>query len=362
MQTVQTSFPKITVGVDVGDRKSVAVEVDGAGAVVARNVFPTTPAGVRRYFGKRERCRVVIESGTHAPWMAREIEAAGHEMVVANASLIHVPGRRKNDPKDAERLARQGRADVELLHPIRARSAAAQEDLALLRARDQLVSARTKLINHVRGSVKSMGGRIAMTSAEAFVKRARKELPEELWAALFPLLDVIEQLSVEIWNYDRQVEALATTTYPESNRLRQIKGVGALTAVAFMLLVDDPRRFEHSRDVGAYFGLVQKLVDSGDSTPQLRISKAGDELGRRLLVSAAHYILGPFGPECDLRRHGEALMARGGKNAKKRAVVAVARKLAVLLHRLWVSGDAYDPNHVRDLHLRYEQKRLARAG
>jgi transposase len=122
--------------------------------------------------------------------------------------------------------------------------------------------------------------------------------------------------------------------------------VGPITSLAFVLLIEDPRRFTVSRDVGAYFGLVPRLDDSGDATPQLRISKAGDEFGRRLLVSAAHYILGPFGPDCDLRRHGRALAGRGGKNAKKRAVVAVARKLAVLLHHLWVSDVPYDPNHL----------------
>ena len=99
-----------------------------------------------------------------------------------------------------------------------------------------------------------------------------------------------------------------------------------------------------SRDVGAYFGLVPRLDERSTAHPQLRISKAGDGRGRRLLVSAAHDILGPFGPACDLRRPGEALCARGGAKAKKRAVVAVARKLAVLLHRLWVSDRPSDPD------------------
>ena len=134
--------------------------------------------------------------------------------------------------------------------------------------------------------------------------------------------------------------------YPEALLLQQISGVGPITALAFVLLVEDPRRFEQSREVGAYFGLVPRLDESSDSTPQLRITKAGDELGRRLLVSAAQYILGPFGPECDLRSHGEAIAQRGGKNAKKRAAVAVARKLAVLMHRLWIAKATYDPQYL----------------
>ena len=123
--------------------------------------------------------------------------------------------------------------------------------------------------------------------------------------------------------------------------IARVAGVGPLTALAYVLTLEDPDRFAGSRAVGAYLGLRPKQASSGTRTPQLRITKAGDGMLRRLLVGSAHYILGPFGPDCDLRRWGLRLAARGGKNAKKRAVVAVARKLAVLLHRLWVTGDRY---------------------
>jgi len=255
--------------------------------------------------------------------------------------------RRRNDRLDAQFLARQGRADVTLLYPIQHRSAAAQRDLEHLRARDQLVAVRTKLINHVRGAVKSVGGRLGRCSAEAFAKRAAGELPDGLGTALTPLLDVIADLTRRIRAAEHHIAVLTRERYPVAHRLQQPAGVGPLTALAFVLLIEDPTRFRKSRDVGPYFGLVPRLDDSGDATPQLRISKAGDEFGRRLLVSAAHYILGPFGPACDLRRHGTAIALRGGKNAKKRAVIAVARKLAVVLHQLWVSHAAYDPDHQR---------------
>jgi transposase len=119
--------------------------------------------------------------------------------------------------------------------------------------------------------------------------------------------------------------------------------VGPLTALCFVLTVEDPHRFERSRSVGAYLGLVPATARSGARDPQKRISKEGDEMMRKLLVSCSHYVLGPFGSDSDLRRHGEKIASRGGKNAKKRSVVAVARKLAVLLHRLWVTGETYDP-------------------
>jgi transposase len=339
------SYPKITIGFDLGDRKSRICEIDDGARVVKDTSVPTTRSAVQAYFGVREKCRVVMEAGTHSPWISRQVRALGHEVVVANPSEVYGKRRRKkrNDRTDAAFLARQGRADIELLHPIQHRSAQAQEHLELIRGRDQLVRARTKLINHVRGAVKSGGGRITKCSAEAFVGRARHEIPTELRVATEPILEAVAELTKRIQGMDRQVERLAEK-YADVSRLKQPQGVGALTALAFMLLVEDPRRFKRSRDVGPYFGLVPRLDESSDSSPQLGITKAGDELGRRLLVSAAHYILGPFGPECDLRRYGEAIAARGGRNAKKRAVVAVARKLAVLLHRLWVTGAEYEPD------------------
>ena len=254
-------------------------------------------------------------------------------------------GRGATDSMDAEFLARQGRADPKLLHPIRHRGADAQRHLSMLRARDALVSTRTKLINHVRGSVKAMGGRIERCSAEAFDRKAGAQIPAALQVVMEPLLETIGELTKRISSFDRQITAVMDEAYPEARLLQQIRGVGPVTALAFVLLIEDPHRFERSRDVGAYFGLVPRLDDSSDSTPQLRITKTGDKLGRRLLVSAANYILGPFGTECDLRRHGELIAARGGKNARKRAKVAVARKLAVVMHRLWIRGEAYDPNY-----------------
>ena len=345
--TMTTQVPNITIGLDLGDRTSRTYEVNAHGECDTEATVVTTVAGITRYFEHRARCRVVLEVGTHSPWVSRLLEQLGHEAVVANPSAMFAgaPRRRRNDRLDARFLARQGRADVELLYPIRHRSAEAQCDLESLRARDQLVAVRTKLINHVRGTVKSVGRRLSKCSAEAFAKRATGELPSALAAALTPLVEVIADLTRRIARAETDLARLTRERHPVAQRLQQPAGVGPLTALAFVLLLEDPRRFRKSRDVGPYFGLVPRLDESGASAPQLRISKAGDEFGRRLLVSAAQYILGPFGPECDLRRYGTALAQRGGKNAKKRAVVAVARKLAVLLHQLWVSGATYDPDY-----------------
>lgn len=341
------AVPSLTIGLDLGDRTSQVYGIDAAGACVLERSIATSPAGLR-CFAAQPACRVVLEVGTHSPWVTRALAAMGHEVIVANASALYGARRRRkrNDRLDAEFLARQGRADVQLLHPIMHRREDAQQHLAVLRARDQVVATRTKLINHVRGAVKAIGARLSACSAEAFASRAALEVPATLAPAVMPMLALIAELSRSIAAYDRDIARLVATAYPVARHLQQPAGVGPLTALAFVLVIDDPSRFRRSRDVGAYVGLVPRLDESSASSPQLRISKAGDPLVRRLLVSAAHYILGPFGPPCDLRRHGEGIAARGGANAKKRAVVAVARKLAVLLHHLWVTGATYAPDHL----------------
>jgi transposase len=300
---------------------------------------------LKNRFSKMPRARIALEAGTHSAWVSRLLEECGHEVLVANPRKLRLiyENDQKDDDVDAEYLARVARLDPKLLSPIQHRSAQAQQDLEVLRARDELVQARTKLINHVRGAVKSMGKRVPKVSAEAFGSQAPAALPEELRAALGPLIVAIRSLTEQIRQHDQWIENVAEERYPQSARLRQVKGVGPLTSVAYMLTVGDPRRFSHGRDVGAYLGLCPRRAKSGQSDPQLRISKAGDTFLRRLLVGSAHYILGPFGPDTDLRRFGKELAERGGKNAKKRAIVAVARKLSVLLHHLWLTGDTYEP-------------------
>jgi transposase len=213
----------------------------------------------------------------------------------------------------------------------------------MIRARDALVAARTQMINTTRGLVKSLGARLPECSSASFSHKVKAALPAEVREVLLPLVQLVETLSSDIAAYDERIEKLATEKYAHTALLRQVKGVGALTALAYVLTLENPNRFAKSRDVGPYLGLVPKQEESGDSQPQLRISKAGDVMMRRLLVGSAHHILGPFGADTDLRRYGLKLCERGGKNAKKRAAVAVARKLAVLLHRLWASGEVYEP-------------------
>jgi len=218
-------------------------------------------------------------------------------------------------------------------------------DLMMIRARAGLVRARTGLVNRLRGLAKSYGERLQGCNVRNMNPEKSEGLSPELQRALEPLLSAIEELSERICEYDDRIEALAQASYPQAELLKQIKGVGTLIALTFLLTLEDPHRFGKSRDVGGYLGLQPGRRNSGESAPQMHISKEGDPYLRTLLVQGAQHILGPFGIDCDLRRWGLKLAEGGGRNGKKRAIVATARKLAVLLHHLWVSGEVYEPLH-----------------
>lgn len=345
MRQDTTKASEVTIGMDLGDKYSQICVLSGEGEVVERSRIRTTETDLRRRFSGMGRTRIAVEVGTHSPWVSRLLEECGHEGIVANARRLRLiyENDNKDDQVDAEYLARLARMDPKLLYPIQHRKKEAQQDLAVIRAREGLVEARTKLVNLVRGSVKAMGGRLPKCSTPTFAGKVRPHVPEELETALGPVLDVIEDLTKKIRAYDRHIERMAQEKYPETRALQQVTGVGALTSVAFVLTLEDPKRFKKSRAVGAFLGMRPAKAKSGRQDPQRRISKSGDQYLRKLLVGSAHYILGPFGPDTDLRRWGLKLCQRGGKNAKKRAVVAVARKLSVLLHRLWVTQETYEP-------------------
>ena len=338
--------PRMTAGLDLGDKYSYLCLIDQEGGeVIEEGRLRTTPEALRRRFASEQPMRIAIETGTHSPWVSRLLEECAHEVLVANARKLRFiyANKRKTDQIDAENLARLARVDPKLLYPLMHRGEKSQAHMALIRSREALVSARTQLVNHVRGTVKSFGARLPKGPARSFHNKAPQHVPEALRPALGPILETIGSLTERIREYDRKLETISKEHYPETELLRQVEGVGPLTALTFVLTLEDPHRFERSRSVGAYLGLVPGRDQSGDSDPQKRISKEGDEMLRKLLVSCAHYILGPFGSDSDLRRHGEKIASRGGKNAKKRAAVAVARKLAVLLHSLWVSAEIYEP-------------------
>jgi transposase len=274
------------------------------GNLVEETRLPTTAAGFHRKFAGLPACRVAMEVGAHSRWVSQLVRELGHEVLVANARKLRMvyDNPRKGDRVDAEILARLARLDPALLSPIHHRRPQAQADLAVLRARDALVRARSSLINHVRGTVKTVGVRLPSCTSYAFASKARPTIPESLEPALSPILDAIATLTKRIRAYDRQIDGLSQEPYPEAQQLRRVSGVGPLTALAFILTLEDPGRFRKSREAGPALGLVPKRDQSGGRDPQLHITKTGNAYLRRLLVNCAQYMLGPFGADCDLRR------------------------------------------------------------
>jgi transposase len=337
--------PEQSVGLDLGDNTSRYLVVDSEGVVKTERSVPTTKKGMSQVFASMVPSRIAMEVGTHSPWVSRLLQSFGHEVIVANARRVRLIGQssRKNDKQDAKLLARLARVDPSLLCPIQHRGEQAQEHLAMIKARAALVEGRTALVNTARGLTKSFGERLGKCDADQMGVGKLAGMPAGLQAVLEPLLVTVETMTENIQGYDKQLAEIAREHYPETALLEQISGVGQLIALTFILTLDDPNRFQRSREVGCFLGLRPKQRDSGESQPQLGISKEGDVYLRKLLVQGAHCILSRRGPDTDLKRWGLKLAGQGSKNAKKIALVAVARKLAILLHHLWVTGEVYEP-------------------
>src|ERR1035438_7024008 len=331
---------RLTVGLDLGDKASRYCILDEAGEVVSEDQLPTTKTGLDSLFAKMPASRIALEVGTHSPWVSRYLAAMGHEVIVANAHKVKLITQsvRKNDRIDARQLARLARVDPKLLSPIRHRGEQAQRDLAVIRARAELMEARTKLINSARGLVKPLGERLKQCDADQVTAGLGESLSESTGAVIGPLLKAVEAISEQIDQYDEQIEEIAKR-YPEVKLLQQVYGVGPLIAITYVLTLEDAQRFAHSRDVGPYLGLTPKQRDSGDSQPELGISKAGDGLLRSLLVQGAHCMLRKGAPESDLRVWGLGKMGSGGKRAKKRAIRLSARRNMIASARTnWCSS------------------------
>ena len=336
---------KITIGLDLGERRHRFCALNHKGEVVEEGTLGNERASLARLTIRYRGALGVMEAGAHSPWISRYLEELGWEVIVSNPRKVRAiyQQERKSDQRDALMLARIGRMDRALLYPVRHGSEEAQQDLLRIKLRDSLVRARVALINSVRFSLKSLGYAVGNPSSARFHKVALENLPEVVRQMIAPSVQALAELSVRIQVLEREINLLARTKYPQTHWLQQVPGVGALTALYFVLKIEDPKRFENVRDVGAYVGLCPRRDQSGQNDPQLRISKRGDAYLRRLLVSAAQYILGPFGPKSALREFGLMLAADGTARAKKRAVVAVARKLAVLLLSLWKNQTLYQP-------------------
>jgi transposase len=335
---------KLTIGLDLGDRRDAVCILNETGEILAEEVITNTRECLEAFAQRYPGATIVMETGTHSPWISRLFEARGHRVLVANARKVRAISQSttKSDQEDARMLARLGRADPKLLSPVKHRSESAQRALLPIKVREALVRSRVNQMNSVRFLLKSLGLPVpAGSKATTFVRKLRAALDPATCALVEPLLAMIDALNARIKELDERLEKMAAADYPATARLQQIPGVGPLTALCFVLTLESPERFGRTRDVGAYLGLAPRRDQSGNCDKQLPITKAGNTQLRCLLVNCAHYILGPFGPPSHLRDAGLRLCARGGASAKKRAVIAVARKLSVTLLALWKSGADY---------------------
>jgi transposase len=336
-----------TIGLDLSDKSIEVCVINAAGEVVRRVTIVNHRKELISLSKDYAGALMVMEAGTHSAWISRQMKKLGHKVYVGNPRKLRLiyDSDNKTDERDAEMLARLGRFDPKMLYPISHNSEECQRALAKMKCRDSLVSNRTSMINTVRGLLKSFGVVLSSSwSAESFSRKTREHLESTDLNLVEQLLNSIEALSMQIKALDKEVDRMIEEEYPQARRLLEVPGVGPLTALAFILILESPDRFKCGRDVGPFLGLTPKRDQSGDRDKQLRISKAGNKMLRRYLVNCAQYILGYYGPPSALRASGERISHGGGKIAKKKAVTAVARKLATLLMVLWKNPELeYEP-------------------
>ncbi len=345
--------PLATLGIDLGDVTSNVCLLNRAGGQMGEFEVDTTPEGFQKFFQELpDASRIALEVGTHSPWANRLLRELGHEVLVVNARKL-AKRRIKTDRRDAQMLAQKAYQESEDLVQVRHRGEQQQIDILVVQVRATLVETRTKLINAARGKVKPFGCRLAAMDTDNVTAALADNLPEGIAGSIKSILRVVEEVNLELQLLDDQITELIKQ-YPATKEMMKIRSVGPVTALTFVLTISDPKRFDSSRTVGVALGMTPSKYQSGQNDPQLGISKAGDAYLRGLLVQCSQLILAKNGGDSDIRRWGLKLAGNGTDgHQKKRAVIAVARKLAVLMHTLWTSGAAYDPFY----HSRREAKK-----
>lgn len=340
---------KAIIGIDLGDTKHAICVTDILGEIRKEYTIVNTRKQIEKLSKTYPEALIALEVGTHSPWISRLLQGLGHIVIVANARKLRAiyQNERKSDLLDARMLAKLVRVDPSLLHPIEHSTEDTQLDFIPIKMRDTLVSQRVNIINAIRGTLKAIGIRIPSASSPTFAKTARSYLEKnhpKTISNISPMLHILDELKAQIKAFDKTIDHLIANKYPAARRIKQVGGVGPITALSFVLTIERAERFEDPRNVGAYIGLVPRRDQSGDTDKQLPISKSGNRYLRKLLVQCAQYNLGHFGQDSDLRRYGENIyISKGSKAAKRKAVIAVARKLSVLMLTLWQRDCDYEP-------------------
>lgn len=333
------------IGIDIGDKTNFVCVLDSKGNIVLETEVTNDEESVTILLENFPSATVAIEACSHSLWLNALLLELDLKVYVANPRKVQLiyKNYKKTDKEDAKILAKLVRSDPSLLFPIVTRDIETQEDLILLKTRRKMVDCRGDLIRHIRGIIKPFGVKLPKgVTVDNFHVKAKEYIENSILSILKDTFDAIESLAKQIKNLETKIDDLIKEKYPEANLLQTIPGVGPIISLTFLLIIGDPKRFKKSRDVGAYFGLIPKRDQSGEMDKSLPITKTGDASMRALLVNASHRNLGIFGKDTQLRRHGLKIMGTNeNKIRKKKAVIAVARKIAVLMHSILISGEEF---------------------
>jgi transposase len=330
------------VGLDVSQKLTAICVVDGGGHRIWRGVCASEPklieATVRRQAG--EDARIGIETGPMTPWLVHELRGCGLDVVCLDARHARAALKmqlNKTDQNDAEGLAQIVRTGW--YRSVHVKSFDSHRARALLGARAQLVGMTTRLSNHIRGVLKTFGLLPGAMRGLRFDRRVEVLLADrpDVAPIVQPMLIAWRQLRQQIVTFDKALRALVRHS-PACRLLMSVPGIGVLSALAYVSTIEDPARFGRSRSVGAHLGLTPRQYQSGEIDRTGRISKCGDALVRTLIYEAAGVILTRVKRASPLKEWGTAIAKRSGPG---KARVALARKLSVILHSIWRSGEPF---------------------
>ncbi len=361
------------VGLDVSQKQTSICVIDDEGKIFVEGKSLTRPLDIFGWIKNRiemdKHIKVCLEAGAMSSWLHGGLCGYGLDVVVLETFQAHrflATYRNKTDKNDARglsQLLRMGGEDF--LRVVKVRSIASQEARTLLALRDHLMSHKISLENHISGVLKPYGLIVARGSvcAQTFYDRVLTALAEAQSAGLnlkdyvLPSLHLYRQASAKIAPLTKQIEDMADNI-EMVGRFMDIPGVGPITALAFYTAVDEPRRFKKSTDVAAYFGLTPRQFQSGDMNYMGKISKRGDPLTRRVLVNAATVMLTQTNDWSTLKAWGVRLAKRIGFS---KARIAVARKLAIIMHKIWINNDRFRPKSLPRAE-REELRRITQTG
>lgn len=327
-------------GIDLASKSSAICILGSNGEILFEGACPTDEDGFRQALKSWRTLHCVIEASPLSEWVARMLESLGHEVVVIDprrAKAI-ITSKKKTDKLDARNLARMGRTGW--YTQVHRKTEEARLLRSHLKARKGLIDAQRQQNNRIRGLLRAHGIKVGQVSSGRFEghvdKLVRRKCPA-LITAIRPLLDLWVSIRESLTVMTKGVKQMAKQD-ATCQLLMSAPGVGPMVASAYVATIDDPSRFRRGAQVAAYLGLVPSIIQSGESEYRGRITKEGDRLLRWLLVEAAHVLLTRSGTDSALKRWGKRLEKREGSSKAK---VAVARKLAIVLHRIWLTGEPY---------------------